>query len=313
MMNRHMAVAALAALPCLLLALPTSAFVPTAGFSGAAAASRSSAAPNVDRSATCHHGSSTQLFLNDFFKKFGQPPEPEVVAPPPPPPLPPAPAPVASISSLVTKLEDLTGVDLDNLGVAVKENIQSGDVGERGEAYVVAQFSLLLCIALGTVPFVGDALSFTLGPGLVGVGLVLVYKAAVDLGTNLSPWPTPTDPNTGRGSLIDTGIYSLMRHPMYSGLIFGMAGLSVATDSALRLLLTALLYLVLDAKADYEESKLIEIYGNEYLYYMLKVQDKIIPFSLLSVDGDGVEKAAALREWVEEKKRENAEKKQKSD
>ena len=175
----------------------------------------------------------------------------------------------------------MTGVDLDNLSAAVKENIKSGDAGERGEAYVVAQFSLLSCIALGTVPFVGDALSFTLGPGLVGVGLVVVYKAAVDLGTNLSPWPTPADPNTGRGSLVDTGIYSLLRHPMYSGLIFGMAGLSVATDSALRMLLTVALYLVLDAKSDFEETKLIETYGDDYRAYMEKVQDKIIPFSLL--------------------------------
>lgn len=220
-----------------------------------------------------------------------------------------------SISSLVTKIEDVTGVDLDNLSVAVKENIQSGDVGERGEAYVVAQFSLLLFIALGTVPVVGDALSFTLGPGLVGVGLVVVYKAAVDLGTNLSPWPTPADPNTGRGSLVDTGVYSLVRHPMYSGLILGMAGLSVATDSALRLLLTAALYLVLDAKADYEESKLMETYGKEYIFYMLKVQDKIIPFSLLSVDGDdgGNKAATELKEWVEKKKKENAEEKKLED
>ena len=261
-MKKYTAAAAFAVLPYLLVAPLASAFVPASAFSGAASASRS-AASHVDGS-NCHHGSSTsstKLYLNDFFKKFGQPPEPEVVAPPPPPP-PPPPAPVASISSLVTKIEDLTGVDLDNLSVAVKENIQSGDAGERGEAYVVAQFSLLLFIALGTVPVVGDALSFTLGPGLVGVGLVVVYKAAVDLGTNLSPWPAPADPNTGRGSLVDTGVYSLMRHPMYSGLIFGMAGLSVATDSALRLLLTAALYLVLDAKADYEESKLMETYGN---------------------------------------------------
>jgi protein-S-isoprenylcysteine O-methyltransferase Ste14 len=292
------AVAALAVLPHLLVAPLASAFVPASAFSDAASAA--------------HHGSSTKLYLNDFFKKFGQTPEPEVVAPPPPPPPPPpAPAPVASISSLVTKIEDLTGIDLDNLSVAVKENIKSGDVGERGEAYVVAQFSLLLFIALGTVPVVGDALSFTLGPGLVGVGLVIVYKAAVDLGTNLSPWPTPADPSTGRGSLVDTGVYSLMRHPMYSGLIFGMTGLSVATDSALRLLLTAALYLVLDAKADYEECKLMETYGNEYIMYMLKVQDKIIPFSLLSVggNGDGFDAATEVREWVEEKKKENAAKK----
>ena len=311
-MKRYPAAAALAVLPHLLVLAPlASAFVPASAFSGAACASRSAAA-HVD--GTCHHGSSTKLYLNDFFKKFGQPPEPEVVAPPPPPPPPPpAPAAVASISSLVTKIEDLTGVDLDNLSVAVKENIQSGDAGERGEAYVVAQFSLLLFIALGTVPVAGDALSFTLGPGLVGVGLVVVYKAAVDLGTNLSPWPTPADPNTGRGSLVDTGVYSLMRHPMYTGLILGMTGLSVATDSALRLLLTAALYLVLDAKADYEESKLMETYGNEYIFYMLKVQDKIIPFSLLSVDsnGDGNDAATELKEWAEKKKKENAAEKKK--
>ena len=279
--SRHIPASALTALLllCLLSFSTTLAFLPPTG----SASSRSAAG----------HGSfhppaspaTTKLYLNDFFKKLGSP-EPEVVAPPPPPPPPPpAPTPTAAIaasfSSLATKLEDLTGVDLDDLSAAVKENIKSGDAGERGEAYVVAQFSLLSFIALGTVPFVGDALSFTLGPGLVGVGLVVVYKAAVDLGTNLSPWPTPADPNTGRGSLVDTGIYSLLRHPMYSGLIFGMAGLSVATDSALRMLLTAALYLVLDAKSDFEETKLIETYGDDYRAYMEKVQDKIIPFSLL--------------------------------
>lgn len=282
--SRHIPAPALTAslLLCLLSSSTTLAFLPPTGFSGVAS-SRSAAG----------HGSfhppaspaTTKLYLNDFFKKLGSP-EPEVVAPPPPPPPPPpAPTPTAAIaasfSSLATKLEDLTGVDLDDLSAAVKENIKSGDAGERGEAYVVAQFSLLSFIALGTVPFVGDALSFTLGPGLVGVGLVVVYKAAVDLGTNLSPWPTPADPNTGRGSLVDTGIYSLLRHPMYSGLIFGMAGLSVATDSALRMLLTVALYLVLDAKSDFEETKLIETYGDDYRAYTEKVQDKIIPFSLL--------------------------------
>jgi protein-S-isoprenylcysteine O-methyltransferase Ste14 len=279
-MNRHNAAAALAMLPCLLVAPPASAFVPTTGLSSTAPLpSRSSGADVLDGSTLRHRGLPTKLYLNDFFKKFGKPPEPEVVVPPPPPP--PAPTPVASISSLASKLEDLTGIDLDNLRVAVKENVQSGDAGERGEAYVFAQFSLLSLIALGTIPFVGDALSFTLGPGLVGVALVVVYKAAVELGTNLSPWPVPADPSTGRGSLVDTGIYSLMRHPMYSGLILGMAGLSVATDSVLRLLLTAALYLVLDAKSNYEEFKLIETYGDEYRAYMDKVKDKIIPFSLL--------------------------------
>lgn len=178
--------------------------------------------------------------------------------------------------------------DLESYVNAVKANILSGDFGERGEQYVIAQFGLLLCIALGFVPYFGDIISLTLGPGLIGASLVIVYKAAADLGKNLSPWPVPADPNSDSGSLIDSGIYSYMRHPMYSGLVFGMAGLSIATDSAMRLLLTAALYIVLDAKADFEETKLMQTYGDGYVEYMYSVKGKLIPDAVLSL-GKGVE------------------------
>ena len=160
---------------------------------------------------------------------------------------------------------------------ALKKNIADGEFGKRGEQYVLAQFAVLACIALGTVPFVGDIITLTLGPALIGSSLVVLYKSAFDLGENLSPWPAPADPKTGRGSLIDTGIYAYMRHPMYSGLLFGMFGLSIATDSVMRLLLTFVLYLVLDRKSDAEECKLIETYGEAYTDYLYAVEGKFIP------------------------------------
>lgn len=160
----------------------------------------------------------------------------------------------------------------------VKENILEGNFGERGETYVVAQFSLLFCIAIG----VGDLLTAILGPTFIVAGLILVYKSAADLKDNLSPWPVATDPN-GRGSLIEEGIYSYIRHPMYSGLLLGMAGLSILTDSTTRLLLTFVLYLVLDAKSDYEETSLIETYGSEYLEYKAKVKSKFFPVDMKSL------------------------------
>ena len=166
---------------------------------------------------------------------------------------------------------------------AVKENILEGNVGERGEKYVIAQFSLLFCIAVGTVPLIGDALTSFLGPALIAAGLVLVYKAAIDLKDNLSPWPVPTDPASGRGSLISDGIYSYIRHPMYSGLLLGMAGLSIFTDSTSRLMLTFLLYAVLDAKSDFEEASLEKTYGSEYSEYKLKVQSKFFPLDIKSI------------------------------
>ncbi len=163
---------------------------------------------------------------------------------------------------------------------AVKENILEGNVGERGETYVVAQFSLLFCIAIG----VGDYLVTTiLGPVFIIAGLILVYKSAADLKDNLSPWPVATDPKAGRGSLIENGIYESIRHPMYSGLLLGMTGLSIVTESTTRLLLTFALYLVLDAKSDFEEASLVETYGSDYETYKANVQSKFFPLDVKSM------------------------------
>ena len=163
---------------------------------------------------------------------------------------------------------------------AVKENILEGNVGERGETYVVAQFTLLFCIAIG----VGDYFVTTiLGPVLILAGLILVYKSAADLKDNLSPWPVATDPKAGRGSLINKGIYAYVRHPMYSGLLMGMCGLSIFTESTTRLLLTTVLYVVLDAKSDFEEASLVDTYGSAYEEYTANVQNKFFPLDVKSI------------------------------
>ena len=64
---------------------------------------------------------------------------------------------------------------------------------------------------------------------------------------------------------------------MYSGVLFGMVGLSIITDSAVRLLLTIALYFVLDAKSDFEETKLAEVYPGDYEEYQSNVQGKFLP------------------------------------
>ena len=161
----------------------------------------------------------------------------------------------------------------------IMENVLEGNLGERGEQYVIAQFSLLFFIAIGNVPFIGDSAIALIGPALIVGGLFIVYKSAADLKSNLSPWPVPTDPNSGRGSLVKNGIYSYIRHPMYTGVLLGMAGLSVITDSVVRILLTFALYYVLDIKSEFEEEKLHEIYGNDYVEYKEEVNEKFFPRS----------------------------------
>jgi protein-S-isoprenylcysteine O-methyltransferase Ste14 len=110
---------------------------------------------------------------------------------------------------------------------------------------------------------------------MILLGIALVYTSVINLKNNLSPWPIPTQQSGS--SLVDDGIYSCIRHPMYAGVLLGMIGLSLWTESFLRLLLTILLFLVLDAKSEYEETKLIDTYGLLYEDYMIKVPGKFYP------------------------------------
>ena len=137
--------------------------------------------------------------------------------------------------------------------------------------YIRLLYNLINSLS-GGIPFVGDGVISALGLLMILGGLLLVYKSASDLSNNLSPWPMPSS----KGYLINGGIYKSIRHPMYAGLLLGMTGLSLMTDSIVRLLLTTILYFVLDAKSDYEEEKLREAYP-EYEDYALIVQGKFLP------------------------------------
>lgn len=78
------------------------------------------------------------------------------------------------------------------------------------------------------------------------------------------------------------GIYSYLRHPMYAGLLAVMVGGSVVTESAMRLILTGLLYVSLDLKSGFEEERLGEIYGEEYEVYKREVTGKFFPMGLVN-------------------------------
>jgi protein-S-isoprenylcysteine O-methyltransferase Ste14 len=97
-------------------------------------------------------------------------------------------------------------------------------------------------------------------------GLLVGVLSVVDLGSDsLSPFPKPSS----SGSLKTTGVYGQMRHPMYTALMTVMLGLSMISNSADRLLLTGLLYYLLEVKSDKEEAFLAEQYGSDYAAYQV--------------------------------------------
>jgi protein-S-isoprenylcysteine O-methyltransferase Ste14 len=108
-------------------------------------------------------------------------------------------------------------------------------------------------------------------------GAAAAILGVVDMGSSLSPWPVPTGDD-----LVTDGIYSQMRHPIYAGLLAIMAGFSVVTGSAPRLLLTAALWYLLDLKSDYEEKQLVKEFA-EYSSYREAVPGKFFPQAILAI------------------------------
>jgi len=164
---------------------------------------------------------------------------------------------------------------VNNLGKA-GENFMSGEIGQRGEVYVLAQATLVLGILGGGIPYLGDFLNFICGPGMLTLGVGIITLGLRDIGPSLNLWTAPT-PNT---KLVTTGVFNEVRHPIYTGLLCTMLGISFATGSASRLILTALLWCVLDAKSDYEEEQLVNEFGEEYADYMKQVPGKFFPAEL---------------------------------
>jgi len=162
----------------------------------------------------------------------------------------------------------------------VKSNILDGEVGGRGEVYVGVQAALFLCVLLGGIPFMEQTLVHNfMGPLLLVSGPVIIGLAIKDLGLeNLSPWPVPP---TELKSLSTDGVFSKIRHPMYTGLLTFCVGLSLVTGSVDRLLFSIILFYGLEIKSDYEEKELEKKFPDAYHVYQDKVPGKFFPTEFL--------------------------------
>jgi protein-S-isoprenylcysteine O-methyltransferase Ste14 len=152
--------------------------------------------------------------------------------------------------------------------------------GERGEYLVLLQGALLIGFVLlpvyrpigwhlnsPTLLYLRWGLAAALGLA----GIVLILKGLLDLGRNLTPLPHPK----ADGQLVRSGVYGLVRHPLYSGLIFAAFSWVVFQFSLSHLIATAILFAFFDTKARREEAWLTEKYP-EYSDYQQQVK-RLIP------------------------------------
>ena len=151
----------------------------------------------------------------------------------------------------------------------------SGDFIERGGLWVLGQGALLCAVTVGGPLWRNQWQS--LGLTLCGAVFLLVaagcgLAGVLALGRNLTPFPRP--PADAR--MVQGGIYSFIRHPLYTAVFCGSVGWALAWQSWPALLVALALTPLFDAKARREERWLRQQFP-EYAAYERRVR-RFVPW-----------------------------------
>lgn len=142
--------------------------------------------------------------------------------------------------------------------------------------FVLVQF-VLFGVFLFDIPVLNVSLPSYLqlnGIPMAIAGLAISGIAVLQLNTNLSPFPTPKSGST----LIKNGVFTWIRHPIYSGILLGFLGLSLYYQSLYKIGVVVLLLVLFYFKTSYEEQRL-EMVFKEYVDYKAKTK-RFVPFVL---------------------------------
>ena len=146
---------------------------------------------------------------------------------------------------------------------------------QRGGLWVLGQSALLWVVFAGGIFRRGQWHSLSLT--LCGVGLLLLaagcgLAGTISLGRNLTPFPKPS----AGATLVRTGIYGLIRHPLYTSVFCGSVGWALVWRSWPALLAALALAPFFDAKARREERWLRQQFP-EYAGYEQRVR-RFVPW-----------------------------------
>jgi protein-S-isoprenylcysteine O-methyltransferase Ste14 len=127
-----------------------------------------------------------------------------------------------------------------------------------GWAFVAGQVLLLVALVLlpGRDDWPTPSWVWMIGQVLVIAGFVLMIVASLRLGRGLTATPVPN----ARGQLITGGLYRYVRHPIYTGVLLIVVGLTLRSGSFVTLTVAVVTVVFFDRKARWEEAQLSERY-----------------------------------------------------
>ena len=152
--------------------------------------------------------------------------------------------------------------------------------GAHGEWFVVAQIVLIVVVFFGPRTRAGwptwispfTWLGSIGGGAMLLMGILLFITAIFRLGPNLTAVPYPKE----HGTLVETGPYRLVRHPIYCGVILIALGWAFVIHGWLTIGYAIIMLLFFDIKSRREEEWLKEKFSG-YGAYQKRVR-KLIPF-----------------------------------
>jgi protein-S-isoprenylcysteine O-methyltransferase Ste14 len=137
---------------------------------------------------------------------------------------------------------------------------------QKGKRLVFLQLALTIVLALFPDSATVDQRLSIGGTVLLAIGLVILFAGFKGLGKSLTANPVPIED----GKLVTTGIFSIVRHPIYLGLLVVTLGLVVSSGVWAQILVWAALAMLLTYKMRWEEVLLTAKYKG-YADYMTKV------------------------------------------
>lgn len=139
-------------------------------------------------------------------------------------------------------------------------------MSQRSIGWVFVAVQAVLLVVLVALPgdddWSTDGAVGSLADVLVVVGFALLGLAALVLGRSLTPTPVPVD----GGELRTTGPYRFVRHPIYTGVLVIVVGLTLRSGSWPTLAVAVATVVFFHVKASWEERRLAERYP-DYLAF----------------------------------------------
>jgi protein-S-isoprenylcysteine O-methyltransferase Ste14 len=96
-----------------------------------------------------------------------------------------------------------------------------------------------------------EFIQFILLPFIVA-GIAIIFISLFQLNKNLSPFPSPKE----NSELVTTGLFSKMRHPIYSGILLLAFSFALYQNSGFKILISFVLSILFYFKTGYEEKQL---------------------------------------------------------